>query len=114
MGETLMEKVRTIVRKYQEQLIIMIQVVLCVIFAGKVIDKEIKQKLKISERAAKQEAKRSEKMKKALLKNARKLAKTEYHFKLLKLKRKVKLEKIAAKTAIKKYKEKQRKNKKRK
>lgn len=92
-----MEKLKSIVRKHQERIIIIIQVVLCTFFAGNVIRKEIRQKLKFSEKIAKQEAKRSQKLKKQVFKDAKKLARAEYKAKLAKVKQKAKLEKVKQK-----------------
>lgn len=106
-----MGKLKAIVRKHQERLIIFIQIILCAVFAGKVIDKEIKQKLKFSENNARKEAKRNEKLKKYIMKDAKRIARAEYKIKMAKLKGKAKLNKEAGKLALKKVKDKLKKEK---
>lgn len=105
MGEMLMKKLKAIVRKHQERLIVAIQLILCTIFAGRVIDKEIKQKLGLSSKNAKKEAKRSEKLKNLAMRNAKKLARAEYKITLAKLRAKAKKNKAVSKLILKKYKD---------
>lgn len=106
-----MEKLKSIVRKHQERIIIMIQVVLCTFFAGNVIRKEIRQKLRFSEKIAKKEAKQSGKLKKQVLKDAKRLARAEYKVKLAKVKLRTKRDKVAGGLVLRKYKDKLKKKK---
>ncbi|MCM1467622.1 MAG: hypothetical protein NC086_05690 [Alistipes sp.] len=106
-----MRKLKQIIRKHQERLVIGIQLVLCAIFAGKAINKEVKQRLKFSEKNAKQEEKRTRGIKKSAAKYAKKLAKAEYKLKSHKLKAKLQRDKALTKLAMRKLKEKARKKK---
>lgn len=101
-----MEKIKAIVAKYQDNIVAAIQLLICVIFAGKVVDKEVKQRLKFAQKNAKNEAKRTEKLRKILAKDARKLAGAEYKLKRVKVNNKIKKNKLVGKIRLQKYKDK--------
>lgn len=76
-----MDKLRVLVNKYQEQLIVIIQVALCLFFAGKIIDKEAAANEKLRKLKAKHKQKvlkQKNKVKLAKLKVKEKRWKDEY------------------------------------
>lgn len=107
----ILEKIKEKVRSNQEKIVGIIQILLCGILTVKVVNKEIRQKLKFSEKQARKEAKNSEKIRKDTLKYARKLARAEFKIKEQKLKAKAKMNKKLAAAAIKKFKQKAKKSK---
>lgn len=111
MGEGFMSVIKRILKRHQERIVIGIQLILCTIFAGKIIDKEVKQRLKFSEKNAKKEAKRAEGIKKNAAKYAKKLARAEYKLQSQKLKAKTRKNKALAKLTMKRLKDKTRKKK---
>lgn len=111
MGELVMNKIKQIIKKHQERLAIGIQLLLCAVFAGKVINKEVKQRLKFSQKNAKQEAKRAESIRKNAARYAKKLAKTEYKLQSHKLKARLQRDKALSKLVMGRLKEKARKKK---
>lgn len=106
-----MNMIKRILKKHQERLIVGIQLVLCAIFAGKAIDKEVRQRLKFSEKNAKKEAKRVQSIKRNAAKYAKKLAKAEYKVQSHKLKARLERDRALTKLAMKRLKDKARSKK---
>lgn len=86
MGEKVMFKLKAVISKYRERIAVSLQVLICIIFAGKIIDKEVRERLRLKEKTAKLDAKKSEKLKKIAMRDARRLARAEYKIKKEKLK----------------------------
>ena len=106
----MMLKLKAVVSKYQERIAVSLQMLICIIFAGKIIDKEIRERLRLKEKTAKLDAKKSEKLKKIAMRDARKLAKAEYKIKRAKLRAKAKRNSAINKIIMKKIKSKLKKS----